>query len=229
MVFTILRPCLLRLFEYFWIDRHLYKNYTVEVNANFTENAKNDFHLVVKAREGNQKAYADLMHRYKDSIYFMALKMVNNKEDAMDLTVETFAKAFEKLEKYQPDYAFSTWLFRVATNNCIDFIRKKKLNTMSIHGMVDDDGEEKTLQIKADVLNPEETSIKKQQTQELKVLIESLPARYRNLITLRYFDELSYEEIAQQLDLPLGTVKAQLFRARYLLGNIINRFNRDDI
>jgi RNA polymerase sigma factor (sigma-70 family) len=201
----------------------------MEINSNFTENAKNDFHLVVRARTGDQKAYADLMHRYKDSIYFMVLKMVNNKEDAMDLTVETFAKAFEKLEKYQPEFAFSTWLFRVATNNCIDFIRKKKLNTMSIHGMMDEDGEEKQLQIKADVLNPEETSIKKQQTQELKLLIESLPSRYRNLITLRYFDELSYEEIAQQLDLPLGTVKAQLFRARYLLGNIINKFNRDDI
>ncbi|MES2377935.1 MAG: sigma-70 family RNA polymerase sigma factor [Bacteroidota bacterium] len=201
----------------------------MEINSNFTENAKNDFHLVVKAREGSQKAYADLMQRYKDSIYFMVLKMVNNKEDAMDLTVETFAKAFEKLDKYQPEYAFSTWLFRVATNNCIDFIRKKKLNTTSIHGMTDEDGDEKQLQIKADVLNPEETSIKKQQTEELKLLIQSLPARYRNLITLRYFDELSYEEIAQQLDLPLGTVKAQLFRARYLLGNIMNRFDRDDI
>jgi RNA polymerase sigma factor (sigma-70 family) len=154
------------------------------------------------------------MHRYKDSIYFMVLKMVNNKEDANDLTVETFAKAFEKLEKYQPEYAFSTWLFSVATNNCIDFIRKKKLNTQSIHGMMDEDGDEKPLQIKSDVLNPEETSIKKQQTEELKLLIESLPIRYRNLITLRYFDELSYEEIAQQLDLPLGTVKAQLFRAQ---------------
>jgi RNA polymerase sigma factor (sigma-70 family) len=201
----------------------------MEINSNFTENAKNDFHLVVKAREGSQKAYADLMQRYKDSIYFMVLKMVNNKEDAMDLTVETFAKAFEKLDKYQPDYAFSTWLFRVATNNCIDFIRKKKLNTTSIHGMTNEDGEDQQLQIKADVLNPEETSIKKQQTEELKILIQSLPPRYRNLITLRYFDELSYEEIAQQLDLPLGTVKAQLFRARYLLGNILNRFNRDDI
>lgn len=201
----------------------------MEINSNFTENAKNDFHLVVKAREGSQRAYADLMQRYKDSIYFMVLKMVNNKEDAMDLTVETFAKAFEKLDKYQPEYAFSTWLFRVATNNCIDFIRKKKLNTTSIHGMTDDDGEEKQLQIKADVLNPEESSIKKQQTEELKLLIQSLPPRYRNLITLRYFDELSYEEIAQQLDLPLGTVKAQLFRARYLLGNIMNRFDRDDI
>ena len=201
----------------------------MEINSNFTENAKNDFHLVVKAREGSQKAYADLMHRYKDSIYFMVLKMVNNKEDAMDLTVETFAKAFEKLDKYQPEFAFSTWLFRVATNNCIDFIRKKKLNTTSIHGMMDDESDEKPLQIKADVLNPEETSIKKQQTEELRLLIDGLPTRYRNLITYRYFDELSYEEIALQLDLPLGTVKAQLFRARYLLGNILNGATRDDI
>jgi RNA polymerase sigma factor (sigma-70 family) len=202
----------------------------VEVNnSHFTENAKNDFQLVVKAREGDQKAYASLMQRYKDSIYFMALKMVNNKEDAMDLTVETFAKAFDKLDKYQPDFAFSTWLFRVATNNCIDFIRKKKLNTMSLHGMVDDDGDERPMQIKTDDLNPEEFSIKKQQTQELKALVESLPQRYRNLITLRYFDELSYEEISTQLSLPLGTVKAQLFRAKYLLGNIINRRNRNDI
>jgi RNA polymerase sigma factor (sigma-70 family) len=201
----------------------------MEINSNFTENAKNDFHLVVKARNGDQKSYADLMNRYKDSIYFMVLKMINNKEDAMDLTVETFAKAFEKLHKYQPDYAFSTWLFRVATNNCIDFIRKKKLNTLSIHGLMDEDGDDKQLQIKADILNPEENSIKKQQTQELRLLIESLPVRYRNLITLRYFDELSYEEIAQQLDLPLGTVKAQLFRARYLLGNILKGFSRDDI
>jgi RNA polymerase sigma factor (sigma-70 family) len=197
----------------------------MEVNANFTENAKNDFQLVLKAKEGSQKAFADLMQRYKDSIYFMSLKMVNNKEDAMDITVETFAKAFEKLDKYQPEYAFSTWLFRVATNNCIDFLRKKKLNTVSIDNMIDDD-DDRPMQIKSDTLNPEESSIKKQQSEELKLLIESLPPRYRNLLTLRYFDELSYEEIAQQLDLPLGTVKAQLFRAKYLLGNIINRIDR---
>jgi len=201
----------------------------MEVNANFSDNAKNDFKLVGKAREGDQKAYADLMHRYKDSIYFMALKMVNNKEDAMDLTVETFAKAFEKLDKYQPEYAFSTWLFRVATNNCIDFIRKKKLNTTSINSMVDEDGDDRPLQIKSDTLNPEEVSMKREQTQLLKLLIDSLPPRYRNLIVLRYFDELSYEEISEQLDLPLGTVKAQLFRARFLLSNIVNARNRDDI
>ena len=201
----------------------------MEVNTNFTENAKNDFHLVQKALKGDQRAYADLMQRYKDAIYFMALKMVNNKEDAMDLTIETFGKAFEKLEKYQPSHAFSTWLFRVATNNCIDFIRKKKLNTLSLNGMLDDDGEERSLQIKADVLNPEETWIKNQQTQELKTLIESLPPRYYKLITLRYFDELAYDEIAEQLDLPIGTVKGQLFKARNLLQNIVGHISKDEI
>jgi RNA polymerase sigma factor (sigma-70 family) len=195
----------------------------MEVNPNFSANAKNDFHLVEKAKEGSQRAYADLMQRYKDSIHFMALKMVNNKDDAMDLTVETFAKAFENLEKYKPDFAFSTWLFRIATNNCIDFIRKKKLTTMSIDSLVDDEGDDRPYQIRSDSLNPEEHSIKKQQNEQLKEIVERLPSRYRTLIMLRYFEELSYEEIAQQLDLPLGTVKAQLFRARDLLSNVMNK------
>ncbi len=199
----------------------------MEINANFSENAKNDFNLVVRARKGEQKAYADLMQRYKESIYFMVLKMVNNKDDAQDLTVETFGKAFQKLDKYQPEFAFSTWLFRIATNNCIDFIRKKKLNTLSIDRMIDEDGNNHPLQIKSDTLNPEETSIKKQQSQELKLIVEGLPQRYRNLITLRYFEELSYDEIAKELDLPLGTVKAQLFRARDLLSNVLNRRKKD--
>ncbi|HEY0896876.1 MAG TPA: sigma-70 family RNA polymerase sigma factor [Sphingobacteriaceae bacterium] len=195
----------------------------MEVNPNFSANAKNDFQLVERAKEGDQRAYAELMQRYKDSIYFMTLKMINNKEDAMDLTVETFGKAFENLERYKPDFAFSTWLFRIATNNSIDFIRKKRLSVISMDSMVDDEGDDRPLQIKSDTLNPEESSIKKQQSRELKDIVDKLPARYKTLIVLRYFDELSYEEIAQQLDLPLGTVKAQLFRARDLLSNVLNR------
>jgi len=195
----------------------------MEVNPNFSANARNDFNLVSRAKDGDQKAYAELMQRYKDSIYFMALKMVNNKDDAMDLTVETFGKAFENLEKYKPDFAFSTWLFRIATNNCIDFIRKKRLNVVSLHTLSEEDGEEKHMQVRADVLNPEESSIKKQESEKLKNIVEQLPVRYRKLIILRYYEEQSYEEIAQQLDIPLGTVKAQLFRARDLMANIINR------
>ena len=201
----------------------------MEVNPSFSENAVNDFNLVLRARDGDQRAYADLMQRYKDSIYFMSLKMVNNKDDAMDLTIETFGKAFENIEKYKPDFAFSTWLFRIATNNCIDFIRKKRINMVSIHSLTDDEGEERQLDIKADNLNPEETSIKKQQKETIKLIVDKLPLRYRTLITLRYFDELSYEEIAVQLDLPLGTVKAQLFRARDLMANILNRRKKNSI
>ncbi len=195
----------------------------MEINPNFSANAKNDFMLVIRAKDGDQKAYAELMQRYKDSIYFMALKMVNNKDDAMDLTVETFGKAFENIEKYKPDFAFSTWLFRIATNNCIDFIRKKRLNVVSLQSMSEEDNDEKQLQIASDTLNPEQTSIKKQESEKLKSIVEQLPQRYRTLIILRYYDEQSYEEIAQQLDLPLGTVKAQLFRARDLMSNIMNR------
>jgi len=195
----------------------------MEINPNFSANAKKDFDVVFRAREGDQKAYAELMQRYKDSIYFMALKMVNNKDDAMDLTVETFGKAFENLEKYKPDFAFSTWLFRIATNNCIDFIRKKRLNVVSLNSYTDPAGEERQLEVRSESLNPEETSIKKQENEKLKNIVDQLPLRYRTLIILRYFEEQSYEEIAQQLDLPLGTVKAQLFRARDLLANVMNR------
>ncbi len=195
----------------------------MEINPNFSANAKNDFMLVIRAKDGDQKAYAELMQRYKDSIYFMALKMVNNKDDAMDLTVETFGKAFENIEKYKPDFAFSTWLFRIATNNCIDFIRKKRLNVVSLQSISEEDKDEKQLQIASDSLNPEQTSIKKQESEKLKSIVDQLPQRYRTLINLRYYDEQSYEEIAQQLDLPLGTVKAQLFRARDLMSNIMNR------
>lgn len=195
----------------------------MEVNPNFSANARNDFNLVAKAKEGDQKAYAEIMQRYKDSIYFMALKMVNNKDDAMDLTVETFAKAFENLDKYKPGYAFSTWLFRISTNNSIDFIRKKRLNVISLDTLFEEEGDDKYLQVRAEGLNPEEISIRKQESDKLKNMVEQLPLRYRTLIVLRYFDELSYEEIAQQINIPLGTVKAQLFRARDLMANILNR------
>jgi RNA polymerase sigma factor (sigma-70 family) len=196
----------------------------MEVNPNFSDNAKNDFSLVERAKLGEQKAYAELMQRYKDSIFFMVLKMVNNKDDAMDITVTTFAKAFENLEKYRPEFAFSTWLFRIATNGSIDFIRKKKLATTSIDGLGGgDNNEDRVFEIKSDSLNPEETSIKKQQTEQLKEIIDKLPPRYKTLIILRYFDELSYEEIAEQLSLPLGTVKAQLFRGRDLLSNVLSK------
>lgn len=182
-----------------------------------------DYKLVQMAvNDGNQKAYADLMNNYKDSIYFMLLKMTNNPDDADDLTIEAFGKAFKKLHQYTPDYAFSTWLFKIASNNCIDFIRKKKKMTLSIDKSFDNqEGNEMAQNIPAGVLDPEENFIKKQKVKLMREVVDKLKPRYKSLIEMRYFQELSYEEIAEELKLPLGTVKAQLFRAREFLYNIL--------
>ncbi len=195
----------------------------MEVNPNLTEKALRDYKLVCLAKEtGNQKAYADLMNFYRDSIYFMLLKMTNNASDADDLTIEAFGKAFKKLHQYTPEYAFSTWLFKIASNNCIDFIRKKKKNTFSMdRHYQDQEGTELANSIPANILDPEESFIKNQKIKMMRLIVERLKPHYRTLVELRYFKEYSYEEIAQELSLPLGTVKAQLFRAREFLFNIM--------
>lgn len=190
---------------------------------NLSEKAMYDYSLVQDAiKNKSERAYAELMDRYRDSIYFMLLKMVNSKDDADDLTIEAFGKAFRKLHQYTPNYAFSTWLFKIASNNCIDFIRKKKKNTFSLNRSMDDgEGSEMEMDVKADVLNPEETYIKDQKIRLMQDVVKKLKPRYRTLVELRYFKEYSYEEIAEELDLPLGTVKAQLFRAREFLFQLL--------
>ncbi len=192
----------------------------MEVNNNLSEKAQRDFILVQKATKGDQKAYTELLDRYRDAIYFMLLKMVNNASDAEDLTIEAFGKAFKNIDQYAPNYAFSTWLFKIATNNCIDFIRKKKANTISLDQNDDDDDKAPT-DIMAQVLDPEESLIKDQKLKLMRSIVSRLKPRYRKLIELRYFKEYSYDEISEELELPIGTVKAQLFRARELLFNIL--------
>jgi RNA polymerase sigma-70 factor (ECF subfamily) len=192
----------------------------MEVNPNLSEKAQHDFLLVQKARSGDQKAYAELLGRYRDAIYFMLLKMVNNPSDAEDLTIEAFGKAFKNIGQYTPNFAFSTWLFKIATNNCIDFIRKKRAATISLD-QSNDDPETTTVTIQSDTLDPEAHLINSQKVKLLREVVNKLKPRYRTLVELRYFKEYSYEEISQELELPIGTVKAQLFRARELLFNIL--------
>lgn len=195
----------------------------MEVSSKLTEKGKRDYVLVQRAvKQGDQKAYAELMNHYRESLYFMLLKMTNNPYDAEDLTIEAFGKAFKSLHQYTPDYAFSTWLFRIASNNCIDFIRKKKKNTFSMNnGYGNEEDNEYANTIPAETLDPEEEIIKEQKISLMRNVVEKLKPHYRNLVVLRYFKEYSYEEIAEELDLPLGTVKAQLYRAREFLYNIL--------
>jgi len=198
----------------------------MEIGNDLSEKAKNDLVLVEQARGGNEKAFASLLNRYRDSIYFMLLKMVNNASDAEDLTIEAFGKAFRNLETYTPNFAFSTWLFKIATNNCIDFIRKKRASP-SILDQGQDEMDNYTVNIQSDMPDPEESLIKRQKIDQLREVVSQLKPRYKNLIELRYYKEYSYEEISKELKLPIGTIKAQLFRAKTLLYNILkNTGNR---
>lgn len=197
----------------------------MEVNPGLSDKAQYDLKLIDRAIRGDNKAYSDLLNRYRDSIYFMLLKMVNNPSDADDLTIEAFEKAFQKLHNYTPNYAFSTWLFRIATNNCIDFIRKKKSAPIAFDQQLDNQ-DDPASNIQSDTPGPEEAMIKKQKIKHLTSVINQLKPKYKRLIELRYFKEYSYEEISSELKLPLGTVKAQLFRAKELLYNILNKTDK---
>jgi len=182
--------------------------------------AQLDVELVDQAVNGDQKAYSELMERYRDAIYFMLLKMVNNTSDAEDLTIEAFGKAFRNIKQYTANFAFSTWLFKIATNNAIDFMRKKKLNNVSIDDTLRDT-DVMPINIRSEQPTPEESLISEQKIVMLRTIVSKLKPRYRKLVELRYFYEYSYEEISEEMGLPIGTVKAQLFRARELLQNIL--------
>ena len=189
-----------------------------------TEKAKRDYMLLRKALVDNdQQAYAELMSLYRDSIYYMLVRMVKNKDDAEDLTLMTFGKAFRYLDKYTPKYAFSTWLYRIALNNSIDFLRMKNnmpqyfeedLYTSSTTSIIDQ-SEDNLLR------NPEEEIIDKQRLQLLRAAVSELPERYRRVIELRYYEDLAYEEIAERLGLTLSNVKIQIMRAKQMLSELM--------
>lgn len=190
--------------------------------SRFSSKALEDFKLIDLAVAGDEKAYARLLQRYRRPVYHMILKMVRNVDDAEDLTIESFAKAFRNLSKFKKDFTFSTWLFRIATNNTIDYIRKKKINTLSIeHSFTDDDGQAVSIDVEDVNNDPQEEAIRAQKEELIQVFVNMLPAKYQKLVRLRYFQELSYEEIAAEIEAPLGTVKAQLHRARELMFDLI--------
>jgi len=192
----------------------------------FTPKARRDYGLVREAVDcGNQRAYAALLEYYRESLYTLMFKMVDNHYDAEDLTIEAFGKAFRNLAQYTTDYAFSTWLFKIASNNCVDFMRKKKLQLIEIDNgyRIQNGGENIPFELDDKEPNPEERFFDKEKTSEIHRVVNTLKPRYRKLIELRYFEELSYEDIASELDVPIGTVKGMLFRAKYMLQAIMKR------
>ena len=194
------------------------------VERELTEKAKKDLQIIRQALDnGDPRAYNELMSKYRDPVFFMLYEKVNDRELAKELTIEAFGKAFNKLHSYTPKYAFSTWLFTIAKNNCIDFLRKKKLPTFSIDANIKlDEGSETVIDIPDESDSPERSMINKQRVQIIRRIVEQLKPNYRELVKLRYFKEYSYEEISEELQLPIGTVKAQLHRSREQLFKILS-------
>ncbi|MBD3289320.1 sigma-70 family RNA polymerase sigma factor [candidate division KSB1 bacterium] len=176
-----------------------------------------DNSLIRKALAGDQRAFTEILNRYRASIYNLIYKMVHNKEETEDLVQEAFIKAFSSLSTFNEEYAFSTWLYKIAINNSIDHFRKKKLKTYSMDTPIESKDGPIQREFSDSSYLPDDPLLNKEKNKLIEEAIAKLPEKYRVSIILRHREEKSYEEIAQILDIPLGTVKARIFRAREML------------
>lgn len=193
-----------------------------ENNSNQTTNtpsasSKVDLTIVHRAIGGDQRAFKDLFDKYEQPLYFHILKIVRDREIIEDMLQEIFLKAFDNISSYNPDYAFSTWLYRITTNHSIDYLRKKRLKTMSLDEQIQTKDGTMSIEVADESSHTDDKVIRDQRARILNDALDSLPDKYREIIRMRHMDELSYQEISELLDLPLGTVKAHIFRARELL------------
>ena len=174
--------------------------------------------IIQRAIAGDERAYAEIVERYRPQIFNLIIRMVRTREEAEDLTQETFIKAFHSLLSFNAEYAFSTWLYKIAVNNCIDFFRKKRLLTTSIDTpIVAKDGElQRELPDEGD-RSPDSGLIEQEHKNYIQAAIDSLPVKYREAIVLRHVHDKSYEEISAVLQIPIGTVKVRIFRALEML------------
>ncbi len=182
-----------------------------------SDSRKDDARLIHEALRGNQGAYKQLMKKYHDQIANVIYRVIHQKEHVEDLTQEVFIKAFGSLKSFNEEYAFSTWLYKIATNSSIDFIRKKKLTTFSIDKPIALEESDYTFELPDSTYEPDRHIIQRQRSILLDEAIQRLPEKYRRVIILRHNEERDYSEIAKILKLPIGTVKAHIFRARELL------------
>lgn len=182
-----------------------------------SESALQDSKWVTEALAGDERIYKQFIDKYERALYFFIIKMVRDREIIPDLIQEIFVKAFSNLSTYNPQYAFSTWLYRIATNHTIDYLRKKKLQTFSIDQPVSTKDGEMQVELPDNNFAADKPVEHKQRSAIIEEAIDNLPEKYQLVIRMRHMEEKSYQEISEILDLPLGTVKAHIFRARELL------------
>jgi len=190
---------------------------SMQNRKNKSDSKQEDFDAIRRVLEGDNTAYEFLQKKYKNLIYSLVKKMIKNDSDVEDLVQETFIKAYKALDKFKFNYSFSAWIYRIASNNTIDFLRKRRFDTFSIDKPIGNAEDENYFEIEDNSYSPDADLISEQKADIITAAINTLPDNYREIIILRHEEELDYKAIAEQLDLPLGTVKAHLFRARKLL------------
>lgn len=173
-----------------------------------------------KAKQNNQKAFNFLLDTFWDDVYGFQLKRTQNENDAEDITIQAFSKAFDKIHTYNSDYKFKTWLITISKNIHIDLVRKEK---NSISQSITDTHDDEYYDVLDESPSPEDKLITDQNLAKLLRDIKKLKPHYQEVINLRYFQELSYKEISQQLDEPINNVKVKLLRAKKLLAEIIQK------
>lgn len=182
-----------------------------------------DAELTRRCLAGDERAYRDLVERYRRPVYTLARRMVRSAEDAEDVAQETFVRMFRALDRYDPARPFAAWLFTIATRLCIDHLRRRRVQPVSLTREDSESGESRELDIEDTLPGPEELAARSEEERGTRDLIEGLPEHYRVVVVLRHQQDLSYEEIAEALSLPLGTVKARIHRARALLKERMER------
>jgi len=184
---------------------------------------ESDVQVIARARRGEESAFAELLRRFRAPVFNLCLRMLKNRDDAEDVAQDVFIKVFGMLERYDDRYAFRSWVFKIAANQCIDFIRRNRVKLQSLDEPLKFKGEEIERQFPDEAPNPEETVETREIGQLLLEITDQLPPHYRSMIVLRHQEQLSYEEIAEVLDLPLGTVKARIHRARAMMKDKLQR------
>lgn len=190
---------------------------SMQNRKNKLDSKEEDFEAIKRVLDGDNTAYEFLQKKYKNLIYSLVKKMIKNDSDVEDLVQETFIKAYKALDKFKFNYSFSAWIYRIASNNTIDFLRKRRFDTFSIDKPIGNAEDENYFEIEDNSYSPDLGLMNEQKSDIIRDAIDTLPENYREIIILRHEEELDYKAIAEQLDLPLGTVKAHLFRARKLL------------
>ena len=176
-----------------------------------------DLEIIEKCLAGDERAYRELVERYEHRVYSLALRMLRQAQDAEDVAQETFVRMFRALDRYDPSRPFAAWLMTIASRLCIDHLRRRRLRPISLFQREPGTDEERMIDVRDPGLLPDDLTTHREEELRTQQLIDSLPYHYRIVVLLRHQQDLSYEEIARTLDLPLGTVKARIHRARALL------------